>query len=625
MPLDGNDNASQPPDTAAVTLTPVSSSDWNAVNADIYSILNTVRTIGKGFTGAATAAGAIKNFFTGLSAETELAEDDILAFSDTSATSGLGKKITWANFKAKVLRNLQEISFFWDNNTSATGPLIILERATTAPSTGVPLAGISFRTKNSAGETIEYASIGMSPYDPTDGSEDGSIVLGGMIAGSPQVFAEFREQSASFPRDVDIGDALSVQGTLFVDDASTFDSAATFQAGINVNGTGNFNNNITVDGNASVVGDVSANDATFTGTLNVSSTAQILGSLETLGAFTAAGTITGQQNYVTTNAAMIFAPGSAGAITWRPNGIGSSTGQMQLGTTGNLVLNGNVSFVGDLLQVLNNSSTTVSGGSSATAGANLELYGGTHASLANRGYMDASRFDFRSQNGATTYGYFDSTGLNVTLAIEAGTTVASGSRVFASLTAGTLVLRPNGPASTTGQVAIGTTGNVTIPGNLTITGALSKGSGTFRIADVLDPDNYELVHGFIEGPRYDLIYRGEVKLSGGLAEVDIDALCNPANPMEPGTFAALTINAQVTSLQNQEGYARVKPGPVVDGKFTIFCEDPSCSDKIAWVVIAERNDPFIRSSIDPNTDENGRFVTRHKREQVEDEWADGQG
>ncbi|MCH6206667.1 hypothetical protein L3V16_22870, partial [Brucella ciceri] len=146
--------------------------------------------------------------------------------------------------------------------------------------------------------------------------------------------------------------------------------------------------------------------------------------------------------------------------------------------------------------------------------------------------------------------------------------------------------------------------------NVSITGTLSKGGGTFLIDHPLDPFNKNLRHGFVEAPRYDLIYRGTVQLENGRATVDIDVASN----MSPGTFAALTTNAVVTSLQNQDGFARLKPGAINGGSFEIICEDEACTDYVSWVVIAERNDPFVKSDLDPNTDSDGRFVPEFEKE-----------
>lgn len=147
-------------------------------------------------------------------------------------------------------------------------------------------------------------------------------------------------------------------------------------------------------------------------------------------------------------------------------------------------------------------------------------------------------------------------------------------------------------------------------GSLSVPGTLSKGGGTFLIDHPLDPLNKNLRHGFVEAPRYDLIYRGTVQLENGRAMVDIDAASN----MSSGTFTALTTNAVVTSLQNQEGFARLKPGPINGGAFEIVCEDENCTDLVSWVVIAERNDPFVKSDLDQNTDGDGRFVPEFEKE-----------
>ncbi len=147
-----------------------------------------------------------------------------------------------------------------------------------------------------------------------------------------------------------------------------------------------------------------------------------------------------------------------------------------------------------------------------------------------------------------------------------------------------------------------------IGGNVTVTGALSKGSGTFLIDHPLDPANRDLAHGFVEAPRYDLIYRGTVALVDGRATVDIDAASN----MSPGTFEALTTNAVVTSLQNQSGFARLRPGAIAGGSFEIICEDDTCTDTVSWVIIAERNDAFVKH-MDDNCDPAGRFIPEREK------------
>lgn len=112
MPLNGSDVGSKPSGTTASPNSIIESSKYNSTIDDIYTILNTVRTVAKGFTGASTAAGAVKNFGIGLLADksagyTGLVADlgKIFRFTDTAtlaldpaATLGNGWWcIVWAN------------------------------------------------------------------------------------------------------------------------------------------------------------------------------------------------------------------------------------------------------------------------------------------------------------------------------------------------------------------------------------------------------------------------------------------------------------------------------------------------------------------------------------------------
>ena len=132
-----------------------------------------------------------------------------------------------------------------------------------------------------------------------------------------------------------------------------------------------------------------------------------------------------------------------------------------------------------------------------------------------------------------------------------------------------------------------TDGAGTMTGNWTITGALSKGSGTFKIDHPIKPSTHDLIHSFVEGPRADLIYRGVVSLSDGWAEVDLDE----AVGLTEGTWAALCRDPQVW-VQNDSGWDAVK-GSVNGSTLTILCQSPNSNDEVSWLVVAERQDDHI--------------------------------
>jgi cytoskeletal protein CcmA (bactofilin family) len=149
--------------------------------------------------------------------------------------------------------------------------------------------------------------------------------------------------------------------------------------------------------------------------------------------------------------------------------------------------------------------------------------------------------------------------------------------------------------------------------NMTVVGALSKGSGSFRIDHPLDSmkDTHDLVHSFIEGPRADLMYRGSVQLSGGTATVDLD----DAATMTDGTWELLCRDPQVW-VQNEDGWTQVR-GSVSGSTLTITAQDEDCTDTVSWLVVAERQDEHM---MDTNwTDDNGRVIVEPEKPAEDEE------
>ena len=143
-----------------------------------------------------------------------------------------------------------------------------------------------------------------------------------------------------------------------------------------------------------------------------------------------------------------------------------------------------------------------------------------------------------------------------------------------------------------------------VTGNVAISGALSKGSGSFRIDHPLPAlaDTHRLVHSFIEGPRADLIYRGVVDLVDGAATVDLDVAAGMSN----GTWVLLCRDEQVFT-SNETSYNHIR-GSVSGSTLTIDCEEGTCTDSVSWLVVAERQDQHMLDSKTDWTDENGRPI-----------------
>jgi hypothetical protein len=140
-----------------------------------------------------------------------------------------------------------------------------------------------------------------------------------------------------------------------------------------------------------------------------------------------------------------------------------------------------------------------------------------------------------------------------------------------------------------------------------ITGALSKGSGSFKISHPLPEktDTHYLVHSFIEGPKADLVYSGMIRLVSGYAHINIDAVSG----MTTGTFEVLCRDVR-RSTTNESGFAKIR-SEFYGSSLHIYAESQDCGDEIFWQVIGERKDPHMYET--SWTDEEGHVVVEPKK------------
>lgn len=123
-------------------------------------------------------------------------------------------------------------------------------------------------------------------------------------------------------------------------------------------------------------------------------------------------------------------------------------------------------------------------------------------------------------------------------------------------------------------------GNVRVEGNLTITGSISKGSGTFKIDHPKDPENKYLIHSFVESPDMMNVYNGNATTDAqGLVTVTLPDYFEATNKefryqLTPiGQFAQCIIKEEINN-----------------NTFVIQTDKPNV--KVSWQVTGIRNDPY---------------------------------
>lgn len=146
-------------------------------------------------------------------------------------------------------------------------------------------------------------------------------------------------------------------------------------------------------------------------------------------------------------------------------------------------------------------------------------------------------------------------------------------------------------------------------GSFNAPGPVNGTAKNFEIDHPTDPDNYDLRHCATEAPEMLVEYRGTAQLVNGRVTVDVEDHYG----VMPGTFGALWADAWVTSLQNQDGFDRVHPSRLSGSVFEIFCENESSTDLVTWVVMARRNDPYVRWEGCTFTDAEGRLIVEFEK------------
>jgi hypothetical protein len=139
--------------------------------------------------------------------------------------------------------------------------------------------------------------------------------------------------------------------------------------------------------------------------------------------------------------------------------------------------------------------------------------------------------------------------------------------------------------ATTSQVfSVDASGNGVFAGNLDVTGKLTKGSGSFKIDDPLDPAHKYLSHSFVESPDMMNVYNGNVTTDKhGIATVEL-----------PGYFEALNrdFRYQLTVIGQ---FAQAIVAKEIDGnRFTIRTSKPGV--KVSWQVTGIRQDAYANAN-----------------------------
>ncbi|NNF33880.1 MAG: hypothetical protein HKN68_07215, partial [Saprospiraceae bacterium] len=144
-------------------------------------------------------------------------------------------------------------------------------------------------------------------------------------------------------------------------------------------------------------------------------------------------------------------------------------------------------------------------------------------------------------------------------------------------------------------------GNTEIDGDLDITGAISKSSGTFKIDHPLDPENKYLYHSFVESPDMMNVYNGNV-----ITGVDGSAMVEM-----PEYFEALNKDFRYQLTVIGDFAQAIISKEISNNNFEIRTDKPNI--KVSWQVTGIRKDAYaeknrIQVEVDKEKENRGSYL-----------------
>lgn len=167
-------------------------------------------------------------------------------------------------------------------------------------------------------------------------------------------------------------------------------------------------------------------------------------------------------------------------------------------------------------------------------------------------------------------------------------------------TSGAAIYGDNGASNTVGYAGF-FNGRTTVNGSLSVIGALSKSSGTFKIDHPLDPENKYLYHSFVESPDMMNMYNG-IALADEHGEAVVEL---------PDWFEALNMEFRY-QLTCVGGYAPVYIAEKIKGnRFKIAGATQGL--EVSWQVTGIRHDAYaeqnrVQVEVEKSATEKGTYL-----------------
>jgi hypothetical protein len=232
----------------------------------------------------------------------------------------------------------------------------------------------------------------------------------------------------------------------------------------------------------------------------------------------------------------------------------------------------------------------VDGTATATTGNTSGVYG-QNQSTTGDGVLGVE-----AATSGLNYGVYGITGSSSGVGVQAQN---SGTQGFVALAGNPYLI--NSFVNQSGKFTVDNSGNGFFAGNLNVTGTLTKGSGSFKIDDPLDPANKYLSHSFVESPDMMNVYNGNITTDRhGSATVVL-----------PDYFQALNRDFRYQLTVIGQFANAIVAKKIADNRFMIRTSKPGV--EVSWQVTGIRQDAYadanrIQVEVQKTPQEQGRYL-----------------
>lgn len=273
----------------------------------------------------------------------DLVSSNPIGASDTKSFGDDHLRLIKAVLKATFPGMVAPLTIQLTDAGALQGPSWIMDRLSASPAVDDLIGGLIFRGRDSAAAVVDYTNIVGRIKDPVAGTTDSEIGLQVRVNGAlTEILTIAGAGIAGVGSGLTALNASNLASGTVADTRLPTTMTGKTLTGAALNGTLGATTPSTVAATT-----ISSSGAATLASLGVTAAAIVGTTLGVTGVITGGNNIVANQNFASSTVAAVLGTSAAGTVYLRPNGVASAVGQMTVGSTGNVVVAGDLTANSD--------------------------------------------------------------------------------------------------------------------------------------------------------------------------------------------------------------------------------------------------------------------------------------